>query len=421
MFKDARKSFSPRKRLFTLITVLTVTYCATTSISCGSAEKASAKPSTEQQVVTVGIVKAVRKPVERQLTVSSELVPFQEIDIYAKESGYVKQLLVDFGSHVHKGQLLAVLEIPELQATLKQDEAAIQSLSDQVTNAEHQLNRIQAQHKVLHLEYDRLNSVSQNKPGLVAQQEVDDVQGRDLAAEAQVEGAKSNLESARSNLAASQSKLDHDRAIYAYSNITAPFKGVVTQRYGNLGTLLQAGTNSSTQAMPLVKLSQEDLYRLVIPVPETYVGSIRLGAPVDVHVPALDRHFPGTVARTSFDVHEATRTLHTEVDVPNPQGVLLPGLYAEAILTLSRNAKALTVPLQCVERESDNASVFVVGPTNKIQLRQVKLGSETANDVEILSGLKEGDPVVVTDRASLTAGETVHPQPVPAAEYKPKS
>ena len=362
-----------------------------------------------------------RRPMQRELTVSSELVPFQQIDIYAKESGYVKSLLVDYGTHVAKGQLLAVLEIPELQATLQQDEAAIESQRNQVTNVDHQLNRIQAQYRVLHLQYDRLNSVAQSKPGLVAQQEVDDVQGRDLAAQAQVEGAKSNLESARSNLAGAESKLEHDKALFAYARITAPFKGVITQRYANLGTLMQAGTNSSTQAMPLVQLSQEDLYRLVIPVPETYVGSVKLGDQVDVRVPALSRHFPGVVARTSLDVHEATRTLHTEVDVRNQQGVLLPGLYAEATLTLNQNGTALAVPLEAVERESDHASVYMVDPSNKIQIRQVKLGIETANDVEIIDGLTEGDQVVVSDRASLTPGEEVHPQLVPQAAYKPKS
>jgi len=410
-----------RVKILTFTTVILAASCAALLTSCGTAENAGAKPRTGQETTTVGIARVVRKSMERQLTVSSELVPFQEIDVYAKESGYVKRLLVDYGSHVSQGQLLAVLEIPELQATLQQDRAAIQSLSDQVTNAEHQLSRIQAQHKVVHLEYERLNSVSQSKPGLVAQQEVDDVQGRDLAAEAQVEGAKSNLESARSNLAASQSKLERDRAIYAYSQITAPFKGVVTQRFANLGALLQAGTNSSTQAMPLVRLSQEDRYRLVIPVPESYVGSVRIGAPVDVRVPALDRHFPGTVSRTSFDLHEATRTLHTEVDVPNPQGVLLPGVYAEATLTLNRDAEALTVPLESVERESDHASVYTVDPSNRIEIRQVKLGIDSADDVEIVSGLNEGDQVVVSDRASLTPGQQVHPQLVPPGAYKAKS
>jgi RND family efflux transporter MFP subunit len=343
----------------------------------------------------------------RSLTVSSELVPFQEIDVFAKESGYVKQLLVDYGSHVKQDQLLAVLEIPELQANIQQDESAIRSMADQVTNAEHQLGRVEAQHKVLHLEYDRINSVAQNKPGLVAQQEVDDVQGRDLAAEAQVESAKSNVEMFRSNLASSQAKLEHDKALFDYARITAPFSGVVTQRYANLGTLMQAGTNSSTQAMPLVKLSKEDLYRLVIPVPETYVSNVVIGNPVSVRVPALNQTFPGKVARFSWDLRQQTRTMHTEVDVQNPTGTLLPGLYAEVTLTLNKDAEALAVPLSAVERESDQASVDVVDGSGRINIRQVHLGIETANDVEVLSGLREGDQVVISDRSSLTAGEQV--------------
>jgi RND family efflux transporter MFP subunit len=357
----------------------------------------------------------------RSLTVSSELVPFQDIDVFAKESGYVKQLLVDYGSHVKAGQLMAVLEIPELEANIQQDESAIKSLADQVTNAEHQLGRVEAQHKVLHLEYDRINSVSQSKPGLVAQQEVDDVQGRDLAAEAQVEGAKSNVEMARSNMASAQSKLQHDKALFDYARITAPFSGVVTQRYANLGTLMQAGTNSSTQAMPLVKLSQEDLYRVVIPVPETYVSSVSLGDAVSVRVPALNQTFPGKVARFASDVHQQTRTMHTEVDVQNPKGTLLPGLYAEVTLTLNKDANALAVPLSAVERESDQASVDVVDSSGKVQIRQVVLGIETANDVEVMSGLQEGDQVVISDRTSLTAGEQVTVHLTAPNDYKAKS
>src|SRR5579872_3013000 len=154
---------------------------------CGRSEKVRAD-SEVPNAITVGVTKIGRKTLERQLTVSSELVPFQEVDVYAKESGYVHDLLVDYGTRVKKGQVMAVLEIPELQVQLQQDDAAIRNASDQVTHAEHELGRVEAQHKVLHLQFDRLNSVSKSKPGLVAQQEVDDAQGKDLAAEAQVEG-----------------------------------------------------------------------------------------------------------------------------------------------------------------------------------------------------------------------------------------
>ena len=261
----------------------------------------------------------VKKTLSRQITLSSELVPFQEIDVYAKESGYVQNLNVDYGTHVKTGQAMATLEIPELQAQLQQDQAEIRNAMNQVNRADHELQRYDAQYNALHLQYTRLNGVFENQPGIVAQQEVDDAQGKDLAAASQVDAGKAALEAAQSQLAASKAKLAHDQTLFDYSKITAPFSGVVTERYANLGTLVQAGTSSSTQAMPIVRLSQDDLFRLVIPIPESYVRYIRIGDPVKVHVPSLNRTFPGKVARFSVDVRADTRTMHTEVDVPNPE------------------------------------------------------------------------------------------------------
>src|SRR5581483_1178562 len=377
-------------------------------VSCGKSDAARASASSQNSLPEVAVAKVSRKPMARYLTISSELVPFQEIDVYAKESGFVSKLYVDYGSHVKKGQLLAVLEIPELQAQLQEDQASIKNAGDQVTDAEHQLSRVQAQHNVLHLQYDRLNNVSKSKPGLVAQQEVDDAQGKDLAAEAQIESAKSSLQAARSQMAVAQSKLAHDKALFDYSRITAPFTGVVTQRYANFGTLMQGGTNSP-QALPLVRLSQEDLFRLVIPVPESYVRYIKVGDQVKVRVPSLDRDFPGRVARFSVNVAGSTRTMHTEVDVPNPDGVLIPGVYAEATLTLDRKGDALVIPLQAMNQAGDKASVLVVNRSNAIQKREITLGIQSETDAEILSGLQEGEEVVISDRGGLRPGEAVQP------------
>jgi RND family efflux transporter MFP subunit len=280
------------------------------------------------------------------------------------------------------------------------------------------LNRVQAQQKVLQLQYDRLNGVANSKPGLVAQQEVDDSQGRALAMAAQVEAAKSNLQSAESELAAKQAKREHDQALFDYAKITAPFAGVVTQRYANLGTLMQAGTNSSTQAMPLVKLSQDDLYRLVIPVPESYVKFIHLGDSVNVNVPSLSRTFPGKVARFSVDVREDTRTMHTEVDVPNPSRILLPGLYAEATITLEKKDDAIAVPLQAVDQDNNQTKVDIVDSSNKIEVRRIVLGIETATDAEVLSGLQEGETVVVSDRSGLKPSQPVQPKLINLMQYQ---
>ncbi len=219
-------------------------------------------------------------------------------------------------------------------------------------------------------------------------------------------------------MAAAQAKEEHDQALFDYSKITAPFAGVVTQRYANKGTLMQAGTSSSTQALPLVKLSEDDLFRLVIPVPESYVRYIRIGDAVSVNVPALNRTFPGKVARFSVDVREDTRTMHTEVDVPNPNRVLLPGLYAEATITLEKKNDAIAVPLQAVDQENGMASVDVVDGSNKIEARRVVLGIQTATDAEVLSGLQEGELVVVSDRSGLKAGQSVQPRITDVMQYR---
>jgi RND family efflux transporter MFP subunit len=388
--------------------------------SCSSSRDVHAKDPGElaSGEVSVGVVKVMRKPLGRTLTLSSELVPFQEIDVYAKESGYVKQLNVDYGTHVQADQVLATLEIPELQLQVKEDEAAIKNATAQIPHAQDELNRVEAQHNVLQLQYERLDNVAKSKPGLVAQQEVDDSQGRALSSSAQVEAAKSNLQSAQSQLEATQAKRDRDQVLFDYSKITAPFAGVVTQRFANLGMLMQAGTNSSTQATPLVRLSEDDLFRLVIPVPESYVKYIHIGDHVSVMVPSLSRTFPGKVARFSVDVREDTRTMHTEVDVPNPGRVLLPGLYAEATITLENKNDAIAVPLQAVDQENGHAAVDVVDPSSRIDRRTIALGIQTATEAEVISGLQEGEMVVVSDRSGLKAGQPVQPKMIDLMQYR---
>ena len=208
-----------------------------------------------------------------------------------------------------------------------------------------------------------------------------------------------------------------DQTLFAYSRITAPFAGVVTQRTANLGTLMQAGTSSSTQAMPLVKLSQDDLFRLVIPVPEASVRYIRVDDPVEVRVPALNRSFPGKVARFSLDVQADTRTMHTEVDVSNPGRLLMPGMYAETTLTLEEKDSVLAVPLEAVNHEGEQTRVYVVGSSGKVEDRPITLGLETSTDAEIVSGLVEGEAVIVSDRSGLKAGDEVRAQAVQMLQY----
>jgi RND family efflux transporter MFP subunit len=379
--------------------------------------RANSGDSKDNSVPTVGVADVTLKPISRQLTVSSELVPFQEIDVYAKQSGYVRALNVDYGSRVKAGDILAVLEIPELEMKLAQDKAAVERAAEQATLAEHQLAQAKAQHTVANLQFKRLKGVAETRPGLVAEQEVDDAQGKDLASEAQVQAAQSAFIAAQSLFDEAKAQQQQDRVLFDYSKIVAPFAGVVTQRYANFGALMQAGTNSSTQAMPLVRLSQDDLFRLVIPVPEAYVKFIKVGDPVQVRVPSLSKTLLGKVTRFSVDVASETRTMHTEVDVQNPSRTLMPGLYAEATLTLDRRENALVVPLQAVNRKGNEASVLLVTANNLLVRRPITLGLETAGDAEVLSGLNQGDRVVVSDRSGLKAGAEVRPQTVDVLQY----
>jgi len=404
----ASPKWGPRVGLFLVVVVLALLP------SCGRVRAKGDAQATE----TVAVTKVTRKNLQRTTTLSSELVPFQDIDVYAKESGYVKKLYVDYGSRVKAGQLMAILEIPELEAQLQEDQGDLKNAMDEVSRAQHMLKQYQAMYKALDLEYTRLNGVFESKPGLVARQEVDDAQGKDLAAASQVDAGQAAVEAAQSKLAASQSKLVHDQALFAYARITAPFAGVVTERYANLGALMQAGTSSSTQAMPLVRLSQDDLFRLVIPVPESSVRYIRVGDPVDVLVPSLNRRFPGKAIRFSVDVREDTRTMHTEVDVPNPDRLLVPGMYAEASLTLEARENVLAVPLEALNHVGGQITAYIVSPEDKVEVRALTLGVQTSTDAEVVSGVAEGERVIVGDRSGLVAGETVRPQIIQTLQYQ---
>jgi RND family efflux transporter MFP subunit len=375
-----------------------------------------ATAASDRSDVDVATALVTTRPVAQTLTLSSELVPFQEIDVYAKVAGYVKTLSVDYGAHVRKDQVMAVLEVPELQAQLDEDNAAIKAQQDQVTRAKSDVDRAKAQHNVAHLQYQRLDGVSKTQKGLVAQQEIDDAQGKDLAAESTVAAAQGEEQVAESQLAVAKARLTHDQALYDYSKITAPFDGVVTQRYANFGALMQAGT-SSTQSTPLVRLSDENTLRLVIPVPESDVQYIHIGDPVDVRIPSVNKTVRGKVARFSVDVNGNTRTMHTEVDVPNADGKLVPGTYAEADITLGRNSAAVVVPQQALDRSGDTASVLVVNQDNKIEKRTVALGIQMPDYVEATSGVAKGDRVVVSDRSALKAGEIVTPKQVQQIAY----
>ncbi len=383
-----------------------------------NADRAVAASAPEAR--TVAVAKASRSDLSSSVVLTAEFEPFQEVDVMAKVSGYIRAVKVDIGDRVHEGQLLATLEIPEMQNDLTRASAAIEEASAELATARNEVQRAQSAHEMAHLSYQRILDVSHREPGLVPQQEVDESHSRDLVAEAQVSGAQSHVTACQQRIRIAQADEARLKTLDQYGVISAPFAGVVTKRYANTGSLIQAGTASQTQAMPVIRLSQNSLLRLALPVPESAVPSIRLGEPVDVRVSALHRTFRGQVARFADRVDSSTRTMKTEVDVPNPSLTLIPGMYAEVDLTTEQHKDALSVPVEAVDGSGASARVFVVGSSGAIDIVPVVLGLENALRVEIRSGpVADGASVVVGSRAGLKQGDRVQPKLI-AADSQPR-
>lgn len=386
---------------------------------CGCGSASTPRADSGPSATPVAVVKVARHNLANQIEVASEFLPFQEVDVYAKVSGYVQKLYVDWGTHVKKGQILADLEIPELQQQLQQDDANVHRGESDLERAREELNRANSEYNVAHLTYSRLADVQKTQPGLVAQEDIDVSQGKDQQANAGLSAAKDSLAASEQGLMGAKAAFEKDKALYAYSHITAPFDGVVTSIQAYTGALLPAGTSSNIGNSALCHLSQNDLLRLVIPVPESAVPDIHIGQNIAVDVSALGRTFNGKIARFSDQIDLQTRTMHTEVQVPNPKFELVPGMYASVQIPLHAALNVLSVPIQAVQPSgAGKGSVMIVNSQNMIEKRDVTLGLQMATEVEILSGLQENELVVFGTQTQYRPGELVAPKLVvpPSAE-----
>ncbi len=339
--------------------------------------QAQAPAAADEAVTpTAGVAKVTREDLFRQVTIAAEFRPYVEVALPAKVTGYISKMNVDFGDTVKAGQLLATIEVPELQAELDNAQAAEE--------------RAQADHTNANLIYSRLQSVNHDHPNLVAQQDLDTAQANDLATAAAIAAAEANVE--------------RYQTMVSYTHITAPFDGVITHRYADPGALIDA------QGNPLVRVSDNYLLRLDFPVTVDYAKDVKLGDSVVVRVDSLNgKTFTGKISRFTHEVDDRTRTMITEIEVPNPGLELIPGMYATVVLDVEKHAQALAVPIEAVS-SGKSSTVYLVNHDNQIEERSVKLGLETPNKYEVLSGLQEGDQVVIGNRSRFQAGQKVEPK-----------
>jgi membrane fusion protein (multidrug efflux system) len=334
----------------------------------GCHRAASAAPATTPApLAAVQTVTPQKGDISRSITLPTHrLLAYQEATLYAKVPGYLKTITVDKGDQVKEGQLLAEIEVPEL-------------LADRV--------RYEAEVEVTQIDYQRITEAQKKAPDLVMPQSVDAAKGR-------YKVAKANLERVETLL--------------SYAKIVAPFSGIVTRRSVDPGAFIPAATSSSAaQSAAVATLMDFTTVRVQVAVPEPECPFIKNGLPVQVTVSELPgRAFPGKVTRYSHALDEATKTMLTEIEIPNPDGVLLPGMYASVKIAVQRKADALLLPAESLVFEKTKASVFVVADS-KAKKVPVKTGFNDGVSVEILDGLNPSDQVVLAGKQTLADGQPV--------------
>ena len=361
----------------------------------------------ESPPATASIAPVARGDLASTLTVAGEFQPYQEVELHAKVSGYIRRINVDIGDRVRSGQVIATLEVPELNAQVIASQAQVRHSQSEITRAQNEVTLAEANYAALHAAYTRLLEASKRRPGLIAEQELDDARAKDQDAEAKINVAKSALEATKEQLGISKADNQRVQSLEDYSIVTAPFTGVVTMRYADVGSLIQAGTASNTQSMPVVKVAQSDVLRLRMPVPEEDVPFIKVGGDVQIRLRATGKTITGKIIRFTRELTTSTRTMLAEVDVPNPNLTLSTGMTAEATIVLQAQKDVLTVPAGAVLKGDGQAYVLLVDTDNKVQRVPITLGIQGSDRVEITQGLSEHQSVIISGQGNYQTGQVV--------------
>ena len=383
------------------------------SLACGCsgpstfAETRTESTSESALPLRVAVTKPETVKMERGLDLTGEFRPWQQADLHAKVAGYLKTLNVDIGSRVTAGQVIAVLEVPEMEADREELTAAVQHSRSEEVRAGASIERAKAQVAVAKASFDRLNEVNQREKGLVARQELDEVAARHRAAEADLAIAEAALNTSGQATQAAKARLSRIDTMLQYARITAPFSGVVTKRYVDVGNMIQAGTNSQTQAVPVVQIANTAKLRLSIVVPESAVPDVNVGTEVDIRVPSFGRSFQGRIARLTESVATSTRTMAAEIDVPNPDLSISPGIIAVVRLRTTSTRDVLAVPLQAISRRGGQSYVLTVGQQGIVEERTIKSGLESASHVEVVEGVSAKDRVIIGAKTLVRPGQSV--------------
>jgi membrane fusion protein (multidrug efflux system) len=360
---------------------------------------ASAARATEERSANVTVVRAERSAAASRVVLPGSVEPFQETAVYARANGYVRKWFFDIGAHVKQGQVMAELEVPDIDKELRQAQATARQTRAQIRQAETQLELA----KITNERYAALGP-----SGVVTQQEVDQYRAGYDAQQANVAAA----EAADGNALANVERLQD---LKSFGVIVAPFDGVVTARTAEVGQLVMAGTGSGK---PLFKVAEVDTVRVFVDVPQLYAGGIVVGMEAPTTVREMPgRAFAGKVARTAHELDVGTRTLLTEVDIPNPDDSLLAGMYGQVSFDMMGQGEALLVPATAVVIDARGTRVAVVHD-GALSWRRVEIQGDLGDRLAISTGLVEGDVVVAAPSDRMLEGmriRAIESRPAPSS------
>ena len=341
------------------------------------------------------------------LALPGNIEPMLEAPIYARADGYLRKLLVDIGDRVRNGQLLGEIETPELDQQVQQAKATVEQSKAALKQADAAVTQARANLALAKVTLERWKKLVD--AGVMAKQDGDEKQATFDAREADLDAALANVAAAKSTVAVNDSNLNRLTALKAFDQVTAPFDGIITVRNTTTGTLISSGTNSPNRE--LLREAQIDLLRIFISVPQTNVASIHTGMPAEVTVQELpNRVFHGSVARTANALDSASRTLRTEVHVKNPDHALLPGMYGQVKFEIARKTAPPLIPGDALLIRSTGTMVALLEAGNKVHFQKIDVGRDYGKDVEVLSGLTEGQVLIVNPADEIREGVAVQPR-----------
>lgn len=350
----------------------------------------------------VNVVRVTRAETRSELILPGNIQALTEGPVLARASGYLKRRLVDIGDRVKQDQPLAEIEAPELDRQIQQARAALDQAESAVGQADAALKQGQANENLARVTQARFKNLLDK--GVVSRQENDNYQAQWAAQQANVEALQKAVGVARSSAGAVRANLDRIAELKKYQIVRAPFDGVITVRNVDTGALVSEGSTL------LFRVAQAGQLRIYVNLPQSESAAVRTGQRASLTVPEIPgRAFAGTVTRTSSALDPASRTLLAEVQVSNPDGALMPGMYAQVDLSIPRSHPSLLIRGDTLVVRADGPQVAVVGPDGKVHFTRIQLGRDFGDRLEALSGLEEGQQIVVNPGDAVREGATVKP------------